>query len=930
MEEQRPSTSGLHDPSYNVFQRRRQPLDAIFAPETVAVIGATERPGSVGRTLMWNLITNPFGGTVFPVNPHRSSVLGVKAYPSVDDIPQRVDLAVIATPARTVPGIINECTEAEIKSAIIISAGFKEIGEEGAALEQQILEASQRSQMRIVGPNCLGVMRPINGLNATFAGAMAQPGNVAFISQSGALLTAILDWSFRENVGFSSFVSTGSMLDVDWGDLIYYLGEDPRTESILIYMESIGDARSFLSAAREVALQKPIIVIKAGRTEEAAQAAASHTGAMTGSDEVLDAAFRRAGVLRVGSIADLFYLAEVLAKQPRPRGKNLTVVTNAGGPGVLATDELVSGNGQLTELTDETMEELDGLLPPAWSHGNPIDTLGDASPERYTKTVETAAKDENTDGLLVVLAPQNMTEPTKTAEALTALTKTSKRDRPRYLRRKPILASWMGGSSVAAGENVLNEAGIPTFGYPDTAARIFNHMWQYSYNLRALYETPRLLHQQDHEPAREEVSALVDRVRGDGRTLLSELESKQLLSAYDIPTVETRLAESADQAVEIADEMGYPVVLKLHSHTITHKADVGGVRLNLDTANAVRRAYGAIKERLAERGEADGFEGVTVQPMIERDGFEVIIGSSHDSQFGPVLLFGSGGSLVEVYQDRALGLPPLTTTLARRMMEQTKIYDALKGVRGREAVDLDELHSLMVRFSQLVAEQPFIKEIDINPLLASSEGLIGLDARVLLHEADKEEEDLPKLAIRPYPHQYVGEWTMRDGTQATIRPISPEDEPLLVKFHEDLSQQSVYMRYANIMKFSTRVAHERLIRICHVDYDREWALVAETEDAESGEREIAGVGRLTKLYGTNDGEFALLVSDKYQQHGLGTELLRRLVEIGRQEGLDHIVADILTENTAMQRVAEKLGFHLIGPAIGEPMVKAVKLMNQNE
>jgi acetyltransferase len=928
--EHRSSASELHDPSFNVFQRRRQPLDAIFSPDTVAVIGASERPGSVGRTLVWNLITNPFGGTVFPVNPDRSSVLGVKAYPSVDEIPQSVDLAIIATPARTVPDIINECVEAEVKGAIIISAGFKEIGEEGRELERQILDASRESQMRIVGPNCLGVMRPINGLNATFAGAMAQPGNVAFISQSGALLTAILDWSFRENVGFSSFVSTGSMLDVGWGDLIYYLGEDPRTDSILIYMESIGDARSFLSAAREVALQKPIIVIKAGRTEQAAEAAASHTGAMTGSDEVLDAAFRRAGVLRVGSIADLFYLAEVLAKQPRPRGRNLTIVTNAGGPGVLATDELVSGDGQLATLSDESVEGLDELLPAAWSHGNPIDMLGDAGPDRYSKTVEIAAQDEGTDGLLVVLTPQNMSEPTKTAEQLTAFTNPSTEDRPRYLRRKPILACWMGGSSVAAGENVLNEAGIPTFGYPDTAARIFNHMWQYSYNLRALYETPRLLDQQDYESAREDVRDLVDRARSEGRTLLTEFESKRLLSAYDIPTVETRLAESVDRAVAIAEEMGYPVVLKLHSHTVTHKADVGGVQLNLDSPDAVQGAYETIENRLADRGQAKAFSGVTVQPMITYEGYELIIGSSYDKQFGPVLLFGSGGSLVEVYKDRALGLPPLTTTLARRMMEQTKIYEALKGVRGRQAVDLDQLHSLMARFSQLVAEQPFIKEIDINPLLAGSEGLIGLDARVLLHESDKQADDLPELAIRPYPHQYVGEWTMRDGTDATIRPISPEDEPLLVKFHEDLSQQSVYMRYANIMKLSTRVAHERLIRICHVDYDREWALVAETEDPDTGEREIAGVGRLTKLYGTNDGEFALLVSDKFQHQGLGTELLRRLVEIGRQEGLDHIVADILSENTAMQRVAEKLGFHLIGPAIGDPMVKAVKLLENKK
>jgi acetyltransferase len=906
------------DPSYDLIHSGRQPLDAIFRPNNVAVIGASEKAGSVGRTLLWNLISNPFGGTVFPINPNRGSVLGIQANDSIGDVSEQVDLAVIATPAPTVPGLVEECGEAGVKGIIIISAGFREIGEEGMELEREIKQIAQDYRMRIVGPNCLGVMAPPSGLNATFAGAMAQEGNVAFVSQSGALLTSILDWSFRENVGFSAFVSIGSMLDVDWGDVITYLGDDPKTDSIVLYMESIGNARSFLSAARDVAQSKPIIVIKAGRTDAAAEAAASHTGTLAGSDAVLDAAFRRTGVLRVDTINDLFYMAEVLGKQPRPDGPNLTILTNAGGPGVLATDALIEGGGQLTPLSDETMEAYDEILPEAWSHGNPVDILGDADPERYAEALEIAVDDEESDGLLVVLTPQAMTEPKKTAEHL----------RP-YARgnRKPVLASWMGGNATASGESILNEAGLPTFAYPDTAARVFNNMWRYSYNLRALYETPSLPEDDEGLPDRSAATDIVEATHDSGRVLLTEYESKKLLGAYGIPTVDTRIAETAEEAVAAAEKIGYPVVVKLHSTSITHKTDVGGVQLNLETAEAVEEAFRTIDQNVT----GDGFEGVTVQPMIDgSDGYELIVGSSIDEQFGPVLLFGAGGQLVEVFKDRALGLPPLNTTLARRMMEQTKIYEALKGVRGRHPVDLDALEKLLVRFSQLVSEQPRIKEIDVNPLLAlpkdeadgDDDGLLALDARVVLHPYTVDDEELPTPAIRPYPRQYVGPHTMKSGREVTVRPIRPEDEPKLVDFHQDLSERSVYLRYASLMKLEQRVAHERLSRICFIDYDREMALVAETDD-----EEIIGVGRLTKQPGRNEAEFAMLVIDDYQGEGIGTELLRRLVDVGEDEGLDRITADILRQNRAMQRVCEKLGFKIIhsqDPA--DEMVKAVKTL----
>ncbi len=906
-------TSPTFDPVHDVLHYERSALDAIFSPKNVAVIGATESQGSVGRTILWNLISNPFGGAVFPVNPKRESILGIKAYPSVSEVPAKVDLAVVVTPAPTVPGIIKECVDLGIKGAIVISAGFKETGPKGVELERQIMEYAKQGNMRIIGPNCLGVMSPISGLNATFGSTMARPGSVGFISQSGALCTAVLDWSIKENVGFSSFVSIGSMLDVGWGDLIYYLGDDPRTTSIVVYMETIGNARAFLSAAREVALTKPIIVIKPGRTEGAAKAAASHTGSLTGSDEVLEIAFRRSGVLRVNHISELFNMAEVLSKQPRPQGPRLTIVTNAGGPGVLATDELIMNGGKLAELSSKTMEEFDALLPAAWSHNNPVDILGDASPERYAKALEIAARDENSDGLLVILTPQAMTDPTKTAQELVP-----------YSDKlgKPVIASWMGGSDVEEGEMILNRANIPTYEYPDTAARIFDYMANYANILKSLYETP-VLDVDEGTPGskRNLTDELIQRVRQSGRTLLTEYESKQLLSLYGIPTIETRIATDVDEAVRIADEIGYPVVLKLHSETITHKTDVGGVKLNLENAGAVRGAYYSMEQAVQDTSGEGHFLGVTVQPMASLEGYELIIGSSIDPQFGPVLLFGLGGSLVEVFKDRALALPPLNNVLARRMMERTKINEALKGVRGRSSVDIAALEQILVKFSKLVAENPWIKELDINPLIASSEQLIALDARVVIYGKEVEEKELPKLAIRPYPIQYVSKWVARNGLDITFRPIRPEDEPLLVKFHGCLSDRTVYLRYHYPMQYMDRVNHERLGRICHIDYDRVIALVTEITNMDTGEKEILAVGRLSKMHGLDSARFSVLVSDASQGMGLGKELMRRLIQIAREEKLTSLEVNITADNFVMQKMCESLGF-LIAPGEDDTMVRA--------
>jgi len=894
-----PSGDPLSTISKPLTRLARASLDPLFLPRSAAVIGATDRPGTVGRSVLANLLASKFPLRIHAVNPSHSEVLGIKTHSHIGEIAEKVDLALVVTPAQTVPQVIGECVDAGVKSAVVVSAGFREQGHDGAALEKEIQDHLTRGSLRLLGPNCMGFMNPSIGLNATFAKTMPQKGSVAFLSQSGALQTAILDRSLREHVGFSAIVSTGSMLDISWGDLIYHFGDDPHTKSILLYMESVGDARSFLSAAREIALTKPIIVIKAGRSEAASRAAASHTGALTGSDEVLDAAFLRCGVLRVQNIADLFYMAEVLSKQPRPRGPRLTIVTNAGGPGVLATDALIATGGELTVLSTDSLHELDGFLSSHWSHGNPVDVLADADADHFVKAVETVSKDPNSDGLLAVIAPQGLADPAQAAEKMKPHAHSS---------GKPILASWMGGDGAAEATAILNAAGIPTFNYPDTAARAFTYMWRYTYNLRGLYETPAPVEGPEiAADVRRKVSELVQRARG--QSMLNEFEAKELLALYGIPVVETRLAIGEEQAVIAASQIGYPVVLKLLSNTVAHKTDVDGVRLRLQNPEQVRGAYRSIENSIAEKAVGQLFVGVTVQPMVPRDGCELILGSSIDEQFGPVILFGSGGVLVEVYRDRALALPPLNTTLAHRLMEQTKIFAALQGVRGRKPVNLAALEGLLVRFSQLVIEQPWIKEIEINPLLATPERLLALDARVVLHDAEMRFEDLPRPAIRPYPTQYVWDWKLKDGTQVTIRPIRPEDEPLMVSFHATLSERSVYLRYFCSLSLSTRVEHERLVRICFASYDRGFALVADHKNPVAGEHQILGVGRFSAI-NRGEAEAAVLVSDRWHGLGLGTELLARVARVAREEKFRRLSGEILRDNLATQAIFKKVGFKL--------------------
>jgi acetyltransferase len=866
----------------------RHSLDLFFRPRSVAVLGASETPGSVGSILLRNLLANPFGGAVYPVNPKRQSVHGVDCYPALATVPGQVDLAVIATPAATVPDLVKDCVARSVPAAIIISAGFSELGPEGRALEEQI-RSHAHGKMRIIGPNCLGVIHPPSNLNASFAASMARPGKVALLSQSGAICTAILDWAIEAHVGFSSFVSVGAMLDVDFADLIDHFGDDPATRSIVVYMESVGDVRKFLSAARSVGRTKPVIVVKAGRHEAGARAAASHTGALAGADAVFDAAFRRAGVLRVTTIPDLFHMSEILAMQPQPRGSMLAILTNAGGPGVMATDALMTQGGQLAALGPETLAALNTALPPFWSHANPIDLLGDATPDRYRLAVELCVKDPQVQGLLILLTPQAMTDPTETARKVAPFARSG---------NKPVLASWMGGDMVREGRDVLNMAGIPTFDSPESAIRAFLHMVQYRRSQELLYETPEAM-PEDWQPDASRVRQLLQQVRATGRTLLTEAEAKEVLSAYGLLVVMTVACRTAEEAVVAARQVGFPVVLKLLSEKITHKSDVGGVQLDLPDEAAVRTAFETIRANVA-RHAPDAFDGVTVQAMIKDKGFELIVGSSIDRQFGPVILFGSGGVLVEVMPDRALALPPLNRTLARRLMERTHVYAALKGVRGRRGVNLEELETLLVRFSQLLVDFPEIAEVDVNPLLAAPDRLVALDARVLLSAADAPP---PRLAIRPYPNQYTAPFRLKDGAEVTVRAIRPEDEPLIIAFHASHSEHTIRMRFFSMVKTLSR---DSLIRLCHLDYDREMALVAVKRDADGSH--ILGVSRYYLHPETSSAEFALIVGDAYQRQGLGRHLLTRLIAIARERGVKRLVGQVLSENTPMLELTSSLGF----------------------
>jgi len=873
-------------------------LDKIFAPRRIAVIGASNETSKVGQRVFRNLIGTGFSGVVYPVNATRESVQGIQAYPSVSDLPATPDLAIVCTPASTVLGLVRECGEAGIRGMIILSAGFTETGEEGRELQDRIREeAAAFEDFRIVGPNCLGIIVPGLNLNASFAAATPDAGHIAFLSQSGALCTSVLDWALQNNVGFSHFVSVGNMLDVGFADLIDYFGQQPETQSIILYIESITGAREFMSAARAFARTKPIVAYKAGRFAESAQAAASHTGAIAGDDAVFDAVAQRAGLERVFEMDDMFDCAQLLAHHRAPKAPRLGIVTNAGGPGVMATDALIGRRGTLAEITPETIEKLNGVLPAAWSHGNPVDVLGDASPKRFTDACRVVLEDKGVDAALVILTPQAMTDPNETADAVVDLARDS---------HKPILAAWMGGDSVRHGLSVLARGGVPTYSTPEKAVHAFMHLASYSRNLELLYETPRevpLAFSMD----RNQQSEKYNEILRAGPEILSERSSKELLDAYGIPVTMPEFAASADDAAGVADGIGYPVVMKVQSPQITHKTDVGGVIVGLHDDQEVRDAFANIAANVErERPDAD-FEGVTVQPMVDGGGgVEMIIGSKKDPTFGAVIMVGLGGVAAEVFRDFTLGLPPLSETLARRMLESLRCWPLLQGHRGRPAVDIDRLIEVLIRFSYLVADQPRIQELDINPMLVTPGDVIALDGRVII-DPSVDEEALPfsHLAIRPYPEQYVKHAVDEKGNAVTLRPIKPEDEPMWHELLTSCSEESIRARFFSLIREFT---HETATRYCYIDYDREMAIVAELDV--DGERKLAGVGRLVGDPDRLSAEYAVLIGDAFQNLGLGRHLTAYCLEIAETWGLKRIYATTTMRNRRMISIFEAFDFEL--------------------
>jgi acetyltransferase len=861
-------------------------LDKIFQPKSIAVVGASERKGSVGAALMHNLIERGFTGEIHPINPNHKKIGKLPACPSIRDLESPVDLAVISTPITLAPKIVKDCVDVGVGGAVIISAGGKEIGEQGKKLEAEIQKEARYSGLRIIGPNCVGVMSGRSKLNASFANQMPLSGKMAFISQSGAICTAILDLSIKENIGFSYFVSLGDMLDVDFGDMIDYLGGESEVSSIVMYVESLTNFRKFMSAARAVSRVKPIIVLKAGRTQAGALAAASHTGAMAGEDSVYDAAFQRAGILRVKTFEELFDCAELLAKQPKPAGSGLAIITNAGGPGVMAADGLADYGYEPASLSAETFQKLDEILPPYWSKRNPIDMLGEAKPELYRKVVEICLNAKEVNGLLIISAPQALADTAKVAAALVDLI----REKP-----IPIITSWVGGVDMQKGRDIFNQAGIPTFDTPERAVRAFMDIYRFSKNIEMLEQIPSRLSRR-LEFDRQKAKALIQTGLSTDTGLLTEAESKALLSAYGIPVDPIESANSKKEAIQKAARIGFPVVMKIDSRDITHKSDAGCVLLDLKNEADVADAFETIFQNAYAYNSKARIEGVTIQPMLTRPDYELILGVKKDRDFGPVILFGMGGIFTEVLEDRAIALPPLNRLLAKRLMEQTRVYRVLQGYRSTPPANLEVLEEILIRLAQLVTDFSEIQELDINPLHVAPQGFCAVDARVLLKPSAISAPH--HLVISPYPDQYEEHTQTSTGVDIFVRPIRPEDAPLLMP-------QSVYRRFFTPMK---RLPHSMLARFTQIDYDRHIALVAlpESEPAEK----MLGVARAIIGRNLKEAEFSVVVSDPWQGKGIGATLLKRCITIAKERGIEKVMGTVLAENIQMLALGKKLGFKI--------------------
>ena len=886
-------------------------LDSLFNPRAIAVFGASEKPESVGARIFQNLLSGKYADKVFPVNPNHEQVQGRDSYQSLEDIGEGIDLAIIATPAATVNEVVRQCGEHGIKIAVILSAGFREIGDKGARLEYAVRETAAHYNLHLVGPNCLGFMRPPENLDATFLSTPAQAGKLALVSQSGALCTAILDWARPHKIGFSAVVSLGNAADVDFGDVLDYLALDHHTQAILLYVEGINHSRRFISGLRAASRMKPVVVIKAGRHEAGTRAAATHTGALVGSDGVFAAALERAGVVRAYSIGQLFAAAELLASGVKVAGNRLSIVTNGGGPGALATDRAEEVGVELAELSKETLTKFNELLPDHWSHGNPVDILGDAPPERFGAAVDYCLQDGGCDGVLALLTPQAMTRPTEAAEAIASVVSTQP--------NKPVLACWMGENSVDKARERMSELGLPHFLTPERAVEAFSYLAKHHRNQQLLLQTPNPINDQ-RAPDVEGARLIIEGVLADGRNMLSDAETKAILSAFHIPTAQTREVRSANEALIAAESLGFPVALKINSPDISHKSDAGGVELNIIGAHEVRSAYKTLIDRVRQSRPDAEIKGVTVEPMVTLPNLrELMIGVIRDPVFGPVISFGSGGTMVEIQKDSAVALPPLNDILARRLIDRTRVAKLLQPFRHMPAADYDAVLQVLLRVSEMVCELPQLIELDINPLLASDQGAIAVDARMVVKRPRGLTEPYSHMAIHPYPAHLVQQIQLSDGTNIVIRPMRPEDAEIEQEFIRNLSSESRYFRFMQSIK---ELTPEMLVRFTQPDYDREMALIAVVDQKSRNAQVEIGVSRYSITPDGNSCEFALVVSDVWHKKGIGTLLMNTLMDIARARGLAVMEGDVLTENRHMLDLCKELGF-TIGSSSDDLSLKRV-------
>ncbi len=889
-------------------------LNKLFEPASIAVIGASNREGSVGYQILRNLISSGYKGSLYAVNPRHDQIQGLEAYKSVTEIDHPVDLAVIAIPAKHIGHVMSECGEHGVEGAVVLSADFSETGKQGLARQREIVDIAKTYNIPLIGPNCLGIMRPGIGLNATFAKSGARKGHVALVAQSGAFCTALLDWADFEGFGFSAVASLGATADVGFGEVLDYLSVDPETHSILLYVEGISNARSFMSGLRVAARLKPVIVVKSGRSDSGTRAAVSHTGAMVGSDRVFDAAIHRAGAVRVHTVAELLSATTILASGTRVEGPRLAILTNGGGPGVMAADRANDLNVPLAELSDKTINDLSEILPPFWSRSDPVDILGDANPERYGASTDILLKDPQVDGILVLLTPQAMTHPTECAAAVIASSKKHK---------KPVLACWMGETLVEQGRRLFSSADIPHFRSPEAGVNAFGYMASYRRNQAALLQAPGPL-SLHREPDVEGALLIIENALSERRRILSVPESRAILTAFHIPTAPSINVSSAADALVAAETLGLPVAMKINSPDLTHKSDVGGVRLNIREPRSVRTAYRELVEAVKRVAPGAHIQGVTIEPMQERpNAREIMVGIARDLVFGPVISFGAGGTAVEVFADNQVALPPLNDYLGQELISGTRMAKFLDRFRNLPRADHEALLGVLQRVSEIACKLPEIQELDINPLLVDDGGAVAVDARITVASLSNTIGRYGHMAIHPYPTELVSIWQLPDGTDVAVRPIRPEDAGIEQSFVEQLSDESRYFRFMHRLEKLTPLM---LARFTQIDYDREMALVAVINDGRD-DAVMLGVARYVTNPDMQSCEFALTVSDRRQRQGIGQQLMRRLMSVARDRGIDIMEGEVLSSNRKMLGLTERLGFRVARDAEDMSVVHVRRHLN---